>query len=512
MSLFTPEERASADALSRLAYCNPFLPERVVCERTVLGPEFVATDAVWSVRAEERLANPNIDKLAALAERLASRLRERMFGKVTASVGELAVYQDVVIYVLYQRYEPSLREAVVKQRPGRRVTSYRKFRADFERFLALPSVDPSSFIAPDHMFACLFQIRRAFHQVFNHIVGGSMPTARLRAAVWQSIFTHDMQRYQRSLYSRMHDVTTLVTGPSGTGKELVARAIGLSRYVSFDPVREVFTTNAEESFHALNLSALPATLIESELFGHRKGAFTGALDDRTGWFEACPPQGTVLLDEIGELEASIQVKLLRVLQTREFQRIGETKSREFRGKVIASTNRDLAREMWAGRFREDLYYRLCSDLIVAPSLQEQIVDSPGELHNLVRFVAKRVAGPEEAEPLVTEVLEWIEQELGTDYPWPGNVRELEQCVRNVLVRKQYRPQNRRRKDPRDELADAVAQGRLTAKELLRRYCTLVYARTSNYQETARRLGLDRRTVKSNIDPDFLEELRASSSW
>lgn len=509
MSLFKPGERDAANALSRLAYCNPFLPERVEWERIALGAEFVATDAVWSVRAEGDLADPNVVKLTALAEGLASRLRERLLGKVKASAAELAAYQDVVIYVLYHRYEPSLYEAAVKQAPGLRVTSYRRFRADFDHFLQLPRADLSPSINPEHLFSCLFQIRRAFYQIFNHIVGGSMPAARLRAAVWQSIFTHDLQRYQRSLYRRMHDVTTLVTGPSGTGKELVARAIGLSQYVPFDAAREAFTTNVDESFHALNLSALPATLIESELFGHRKGAFTGALDDRTGWLEACPPLGTVLLDEIGELDASIQVKLLRILQTREFQRIGETKSRKFQGKVIASTNRDLPDEMRAGRFREDLYYRLCSDLIVTPSLQEQLADSPGELRNLVRFVVERVAGPEEAKTVAAEVLEWIEQQLGEDYRWPGNVRELEQCVRNVLVRKEYHPQSRPKEDPREELADAVSQGRLTAKELLRQYCTLVYAQTANYQETARRLELDRRTVKSHVDPDLLGEMRAT---
>ena len=129
-----------------------------------------------------------------------------------------------------------------------------------------------------HLFACFFQIRRAFDLIFRHIIGASRPAANLRATVWQSIFTHDMRRYRRSLYRRMHDVTTLVTGPSGTGKELVARAIGLSRYIPFDPDREMFVADLDGSFHALNLSALSPTLIESELFGHRKGAFTGALE------------------------------------------------------------------------------------------------------------------------------------------------------------------------------------------------------------------------------------------
>ena len=161
--------------------------------------------------------------------------------------------------------------------------------------------------------------------------------------------------------------------------------------------------------------------------------------------------------------------------------------------------------MRTGRFREDLYYRLCSDLIVTPSLRDQLRDAPAELRNLVWFVSERVIGADGAEQLADEVLECVERDLGPDYPWPGNVRELEQCVRNVLVRKQYRPPAAREPDS-GALAAALSEGRVTARELLRRYCTTVYARTGSYQETARRLELDRRTVKQHIDPELLRRL------
>ena len=218
----------------------------------------------------------------------------------------------------------------------------------------------------------------------------------------------------------------------------------------------------------------------------------------------------MLLDEIGEIDTSIQVKLLRVLQTREFQRIGETTRRQFQGKLIASTNRDLDAEMRGGRLREDLYYRLCSDLIVTPPLRDQLRDSPGELHNLVLFVSERVVGADEAADLADEVLACVDRDLGADYAWPGNVRELEQCVRNVLVRKRYHPRAAPRTSPSDDLSAALVDGDVTAKELLRRYCTRVYAKTGSYQETARRLDLDRRTVKRSIDPDLLERLTAGT--
>jgi len=246
------------------------------------------------------------------------------------------------------------------------------------------------------------------------------------------------------------------------------------------------------------------------LFGHRKGAFTGALQDRSGWLEACPPEGTVLLDEIGELDPSIQVKLLRILQTRTFQRIGETEPRHFQGRLIAATNRDLAGEIRAGRFREDLYYRLCSDLIVTPSLREQLRESPEELRHLVRFVSERVIGPDEAGELTDEVLQCVADDLGPDYPWPGNVRELEQCVRNDLVRRRYQPSRQPDSDAIDAFTRAVRAGDLTAKSLLAHYCTLVYHQTGSYQETDRRLELNRRTVKRNVDAALLERLISGS--
>jgi DNA-binding NtrC family response regulator len=305
----------------------------------------------------------------------------------------------------------------------------------------------------------------------------------------------------------MWDMTTLVTGPSGTGKELVARAIGLARYIPFDEKTGAFAENFASSFHPLNLSALSSTLIESELFGHCRGSFTGAVAHRAGWLESCGQYGTVFLDEIGELDAQIQVKLLRVLQTRTFNRLGESSVRRFRGKIIAATNRDVAGEMAAGRFREDLYYRLCSDLISTPSLHEQLAEDPGELLHLIRFVARQFA-PGEAEPLAREVLGWVHQHLGDDYGWPGNFRELEQCVRNVLIRGEYRPLRKMAGSSRDRLADDFLAGSMSADDLLRSYCTIVYAQTGSYVETASRIGVDRRTVRGKVDRELLARLKA----
>ncbi|MBI5368445.1 MAG: sigma 54-interacting transcriptional regulator [Planctomycetes bacterium] len=524
MPLFTPAERRFAEGVARLTCTNPFLPERIDAERAALGPDFVAgAGPVWSAAPGDERVSPNVERLSRRVAELADRARDRLAHATTASDSaaapaagapadaELALYEDLVLYLLYDRHAAHRFPAVLadEERTGRppRLPFYDEFVRDARRLLEPPGRRLAAAADLPHIFACFFQIRRAFHHIFAHLVGGSMPAARLRAAAWQSIFTHDMRRYRRTLFSRMGEFATLVVGPSGTGKELVARAIGLSRYIPFDARAQVFSEGAAGSFHALNLSALTPTLIESELFGHARGAFTGARTDRKGWLEICRPLGAVFLDEIGETEASLQVKLLRALQTRIFTRIGETAPRRFHGKLIAATNRDLAGEMAAGRFRPDFYYRLCSDMITTPSLREQLAEAPGELDLFLRFIARGLVG-DEADALAAEVKEWIAARLGPDYAWPGTVRELEQCVRNVLIRREYLPPVRHPSaDPGAALHGALDAGTLTAEALLRAYVTRVYAQTGSYEETARRLALDRRTVKAKVDPGLLAEFR-----
>ncbi len=292
----------------------------------------------------------------------------------------------------------------------------------------------------------------------------------------------------------MGDVTTLILGPTGTGKELVARAIALSRYIPFDERTHRFAAVSSTLFAGLNLSAMSPALIESELFGHKKGAFTGALSDRKGWLEECQPSGTVFLDEVGDLDPAIQVKLLRVLQTRTFQRLGETTSRHFAGKIVAATNRDPAAAIASGELRRDFYYRLCADVITTPSLREQL-DGPGdELRHLVLHIASRVAGEPEAADIAGDVLHVIEKRVGSRYAWPGNFRELEQCVRGVVVRGDYTPAVVARSPEQA----GVLEGLMTEEELLRWYTALVYRQTGSYQEVARRLGIDRRTVAGRV--------------
>ena len=499
MPFLSSTERSFLTAVSQLAYCNPFLPERAECERAALGRDYEG-EPVWSLPVEDpERPRANVWRINARLEPLAEQLRTRLLASNQMRESDLVLYEDGILHLLYNRYYPKFVDASSRKDAG----FYRDFLTDWKHFYPDRITFPSHH-EPVHTFACYRQIQRAFEQIFHAIIGGSLPAARLRAAVWQSIFTHDMRRYRRTLYARMSDFATLITGPSGTGKELAAQAIAKSRYVPFDDRKLLFAGDAV-SFFPINISALSPTLVESELFGHRRGSFTGAIGDRKGWLETCPQLGSVFLDELGDLDPAIQVKLLRVIETRTFHPVGDTASQRFHGKLIAATNRDLAADIRGGRFREDLYYRLCSDQIATPSLSEQLADSPQVLRELVVHVARRIAG-DEGEELAAEVTGWIEQHLEPGYAWPGNYRELEQCVRNVLIRRDYRPSRSAPEDPVERFTADLRAGRLTADQALSRYATMVYKQTGSYEETARRLEIDRRTVKSKIDLEFLADL------
>jgi PAS domain S-box-containing protein len=209
---------------------------------------------------------------------------------------------------------------------------------------------------------------------------------------------------------RETDSTVLITGESGTGKGLFARAIH-----DLSPRRD-------GPFVKVTCAALSETLLESELFGHVKGAFTGAIADKVGRFEAAAG-GTIFLDEIGDISPALQVKLLRVIQEREFERVGSSRTQTVDARVIAATNRDLRAAMKAGQFREDLFYRLHVIPVVVPPLRERKEDIPLLVDHILRRLRKR--GLDRVRAVSPEAMRCL-----IDYPWPGNVRELE----NVLER------------------------------------------------------------------------------
>ncbi len=506
--LFEPSEGPFVDAIAALAYVNPFLPERDAAERLALGDNYDDTSPSWVLEPSARAEHHNITAMTRRTSAIVEAALARLEAGATPTPEELASFETLALFHLYHHFRAPVVSAIEAGTAD--VPFYETFAPQAERLLHAGGQRLPGGYDPPHVLAYIFQVGRAFHHISQSIHGRSAPAIALRAEIWQSIFTHDLRRYLRALSGRMSEISTLITGPSGTGKELVARAIGLSGYIPFDARTQSFRQPFHELFRALNLSALSTHVIEAELFGYRRGAFTGATEDRRGWFDAIGPLGTVFLDEIGEIEASIQVKLLRVLQTRTFHRLGDTRERTFEGKVMCATNRDLAAEMRAGRFREDLFYRICSDRIVTPSLADQLRDAPDELEHLVAHVTERLAGADEAERLTAEAVTWIAAHLPDDYAWPGNFRELEQCVRNIMIRGRYEPAAGEpvSSDPLAPWVASIRRGEHTAEELLAGYCTLVYSIVGSYEGAARALGIDRRTVKAKLDNALLARLRS----
>ncbi len=277
------------------------------------------------------------------------------------------------------------------------------------------------------------------------------------------------------------DTTVLIQGESGTGKELVARALHFCG------------SRKDRSFVAVNCSALPEGVLETELFGHVKGAFTGAIRDHTGKFELANG-GTLFLDEIGEISPAIQVKLLRVLEEKEFQRIGDNKNIRVDIRLITATNKDLRQMVEDETFRDDLYYRLSVFPLQLPPLRDRLEDIPLLVSHFIdkfnKQMGKNVQGITEG---VLEILE--------EYPWPGNIRELANAIehafvhcRGLLIHQNDLPPNivttvheqeaHKAQDVRESLE--VTEMELITREL----------EACNYKKSiaARRLGMSRTTL------------------
>lgn len=288
--------------------------------------------------------------------------------------------------------------------------------------------------------------------------------------------------------------TVLIEGETGTGKELIAQAIHQN------------SDRARQPFVAVHCAALAANLLESELFGHERGAFTGASERRIGRFEAAD-NGTLFLDEIGEIDASTQVKLLRFLETRTFERLGSVKPVKVDVRLVAATNRDLEAMVQEGKFREDLVYRLNVVKLTMPPLRERQDDIPVLLNHFMKLVAEENGVPlVEVDP---EVLAALQQ-----YKWPGNIRELRNFAENTVVMKRGGRVTLYDLDPRflghEERPAGTGPGPMmnnplsveeNEKRLLRN--ALVQAK-GNRTQAAALLGMSRRTLhrKLNQWPDL----------
>jgi len=483
-TILVPAERELFSVIAQAALANPFSPEREVLDRRIVGAgREVQRDDLY-----RRVAKGVAEAVRRLNAN--GRASQRLY-----SGRDRELVRKVALFDVYHRYRGAF-DAYIRQQITHGDTPC---AVPFGRELltALADLDFKTDEALRYL-AIFSQMRRAFYFIETTLTGLSPSMQSLRRHLWNNIFTSDIGRYEALLWDRMEDFSTLLLGETGTGKGAAAAAIGRSGYIPFDPGRGTFSESFTRNFISLNLSQFPETLIESELFGHKKGSFTGAIGDHIGVFSRCTPHGSIFLDEIGDLSIPAQIKLLQILQERNFVPVGSHERQRFHGRVIAATHKPLDAMRRAGLFRDDFYYRLCSDIVTMPSLRQRLHEDPRELDALVDGILRRLLGPQGGE-LTDFVGAAILRSVPADYPWPGNVRELEQAVRRILVTSDYRGEPpATATDAQQRLLFAINDGTLNAQQLLTSYCHLLYRRHGTYEEVARLTNLDRRTVKKYL--------------
>ena len=330
--------------VSETAFCNPFSEERALLDAKIVG-HVVEPFSEQHLGEMTEIISARIRKLEALG--LADVRRY--------SASDRAVLQTAFLFEIYHQFYGDFDKLILDQVKLGAQSAPVKFAGDTLARMRRHGIDAVESV---RFFSIFYQLRRAFHFIVRGLIGPSPCMREFRRQLWNDVFTQDVRLYERYLWNRMEDFSTLLLGETGTGKGAAAAAIGRSGYIPFDEKQGRFTESFMRGFTALNLSQFPETLIESELFGHRKGAFTGAVVAHEGVLARCSRHGSIFLDEIGEVSVPVQIKLLQVLQERTFCPVGSHEPLQFRGRVIAATNRPLDTLRGRGLFRDDFFYRL----------------------------------------------------------------------------------------------------------------------------------------------------------
>ncbi len=502
-----PKRLAFMEPLAWLHATNPFGPAWEALLKAALHSNYVPSDGVGC--SPEGVPSRNLERVSEGIARAVVCVAEDLRKGAVATAAQRAVYQGVALYAVWDEFGPQLQRLIDED--GVDVPFYDAFVERHAHLFGHPGL---SVPEPGHLLALLYKARRGWYFTWKKIRGGSPSAAAARVAIWQANQGSDACTHAHSLYRRLDEIPVLITGETGTGKELAAECVGWSRYLPFDPVQRRFAQRYAADFHPRNLCEVPRDLIESALFGHKRGAFTGAATDATGCFALPRAYGSLFLDEIGELPEHVQVKLLRPLQSRTYVPVGETRPRPILGRHLFATHRDLEALCREGKFRPDLLERMNGVTIHMPSLRQMIEEAPEELCGYVRwFVADKIEDPAQVEA-------WTERVVGTihatrsGYAWPRNLRELKNYVERCLltgagagaampavrapapvaVTVQSEPPNSL--VPSSELLGPRAKkGSVTVEELTQAYVKRVHRLTrQNRSETARRTGLTWRRV------------------
>jgi len=478
------EQKEFFTAVSRAAFCNPFSEARLELDLRIAD----APPGVDRTELTDRVIARNAESIGALE-------RDGIYKLSDLPSDDARAMRTAYLFEIFHRYLDDFDEHIRRQISNPEKPLTLRFASDI--MSAFHNRGFSEMEAVRYL-AFFFQMRRAFYFLTRDLVGDSPSMKEFRCRLWNNLFTHDTAWFGDFLWDRMEDFSTLILGETGTGKGAAAAALGRSGHIPFDANLGRFTESFTKIFIETNLSQYPESLIESELFGHKKGSFTGAINDHKGVFAQCAPHGAIFLDEIGDVTIPVQIKLLHVLQNRTFSPVGSHETQRFSGRVIAATNRPLDRLRREGAFRDDFYYRLSSDVIAAPSLKQRLQEDPSEIRVLLERLIERIAGTRDPD-LVETVAEILDRNPGRDYPWPGNVRELEQAVRRIFLSGEYRGEVTAAAPDKDETIKVrIGEGEMSAQELLCDYCLGLYRKHGTYEMVSKITGLDRRTVKKYV--------------
>jgi DNA-binding NtrC family response regulator len=507
-TLFSPIQLAFAAPAACLYGVSPFDPGCDLLVKEALGSSY---------ETGKGAAEKNRARMTQWLDEAVTVAADALKHGALATPAELDVYQGLALYALAVEFGPMLQphiEANEVEVP---------FWDEFEKrrlkyFKHAPVVVPG----PEHMLSILDQMRRARHFAETKILGASRLAQAARAAIYRANLPSDLHAYAEGMYLRIDALPVLITGEPGSGKDLAAECIGWSRYRPFDKNARRFVAKYDADYHARSLCEFPRDLIERELFGHKKGAFTGADADAPGFFALARRHGTLFLDEASQIPLHVQAKLLRPLQNRVYFPLGGTTPVPIQGRLLFASNKDLESMCREGTFHADLHERMNGLHVHMPPLR---AEEPEEIEARVRtLVAAQIRRPDKVEWWTAQVMASIPK----GHPWRGNMRELVHYVERFLHNghaggaagpapevgvaaaaasaapapaTEGRVVSSAAVSSEERLWQMARAGELPAEEVMTVLVTRAAVNNDgNKAETARKLGIDKRTVARHIDP------------
>lgn len=371
---------------------------------------------------------------ASQTDQLLGRLKgEAGLGLVQYGEDDRWLLHHGVLFICYHRFSRSLDKLIEEQfrQAGRNV----KVPFAGEAIGIMTRAGMSAEIA-QRCFGFFYQLRRARYFLDKTLIGDCPSVVSLRHDLWNTIFTHDFTLYEQFLWESVKTVSTVFVGETGSGKETAARAVACSGFVPFEEKTMTFVEPFTDFFRHVRLAQHSGVRLESELFGHQKGAYSEAVENYQGVLSRCSPYGVIYLDDILQMPEPVQAKLASVLHNRTFTAVGSHSQQTFAGRVMASSRQSSKQLLASGQLREDVFYQLCVNEIYIPPLRQRFKEVPAEFELMIRHVLRQFTG-QESDILVGRVVDSMHDHVRPGYEWPGNFSEVEQIVKKILLVKNY---------------------------------------------------------------------------